>query len=167
MECRFTGKNESKGTDLVLSPDGNEDGPGGTYYSFQIHAAHNIQIKKIPGEGNRDITMRVSDVKTASTGPLYDKISMVVYSILESADGSGSTQGQFNEIKKFCEMGGPYDVIWAYGAMTVNISEFTFSVEPGYPDPSYKWYGNFKEDKSSPYLYGKFDISLVEYNKGV
>lgn len=167
VECKFTGINEAKGTDLVLSPGGNEDGPGGTYYSFSIHASHDFQLKKIPGNDKRHITMRTSDVKTASTGPLYDKIGMIIYSVLESADGSGSTQSQFKEIKEFCEIGGPYKAEWAYGNMTICIEDFTFSVEPGYPDPTSEWKGNFKEDKSVPYMYGKFDINIKEYNKGV
>lgn len=166
-ECKFIGKNEAAGTDLILSPDGTDDGPGGTYYSFSIHGAHDFLTKKIPGKGKRHVTMRTSDVQTANTGPLYDKISMVIYSILESAEGSGSTQSQFKEIKTFCEMGGPYDAKWVYGDMTVCIEDFTFSLEHGFPDSSATWYGNFKEDRSVPYMYGKWDINLKEYNKGV
>jgi hypothetical protein len=144
------------------SPDGTPGGlttmgPGGKYQSIQIHLANEMPIKKIPGKGKRYITMRTSDVKTDTSGPLYDKISMTQITI---------TQAQHEKCKELALIGGPYDVQWAYGPMKMYCIGATWTQEEGKIEPPDPWY-NDKNEEIGPGFYSKWEFEFEEYNKGL
>jgi hypothetical protein len=155
--CIFKGINEaaSFGTYDFFE---NDYQPGGKYQSVNIHIAHDIPTKKIPGKGKRHITMRTSDVKTSRTGPLYDKIEMVQYCMLES---------QHLKCKELAELGGPYQVSWPFSEdMILFCEEADFEQEPGFIEPPDDLYDD-DDNPIGPGFYVKWTFHLKEYNKGI
>lgn len=159
MSCIFEGFNESSGFFWDLDPN-NGMGPGGNYYSLNININHDIPIKKIPGKGKRHITMRTSDIKTPSTGPLLDSIEMVVYCVREE---------EHLKAQQLAYLGGPFHVTWPYDPAQTDLYciSANFSQEFGFPAPPDMYHDNMTDEENGKAFYCKWTFKLIEYNKGI
>lgn len=132
----------------------NHDGPDSKYMKITVHLSHDVVIKKIPGKNKKHVTIRTSDVKSARTGPLYDKIVMTQNCV---------TQERHNMCKRLIEVGGPYDVVWPYGE---NIKLYCVdgewtqdegNTEP--PDLFHHW-----NNENPVGFVGQWVLTFLEYN---
>ena len=150
MEVDIEGFNEASGFSWKMRADGPYSGDilPNKYFTLTYGVRHNIQIKQIPGKNKGDLTMRTSDVKTASTGPLYTG-SMSVYC---------TTQTEFEKCKQFADLGGPYKIIHAFGDLKIYVSTAEFSQDSGFMEP-----GTSLNDDS---FFCTWTYNLIEYRDG-
>ena len=161
MNFILKGINESAAAgEIDLS---NNQEPDGKYLSLEVHGAHRVQIFHIPGKDKRDITMRTSDLKTPTTGPLWDRITVVQRCV--SLD-------TFNKCKKIFSYGGPFEVTWAFSGAgdsetagsidKLYCIDGTFRQGAGYAEPDEHFY--LDDGSSVPAFVGEWTLQFCEYN---
>ena len=143
MDTTIKGKNEASDFRYTFS-----DRQGGVKYAtLTFSLAHTVLVKPIPGKGHKDITIRTTDVKAAGTGTLWT-CTMDINCIYED---------QFNRIKDMVELGGPFEIICAFGKYTMYITTATFSQEPGFNEP-----GSSMEGSDRVAFYCHWNINFIE-----
>ena len=121
MEVTINGIEEASGFHYSF-----QDHLGGLKYSsITFKLTHNILVTPIPGKGHKDLTVRTTDVKSASTGPLWSA-SMEVPCVYED---------QVKKMKQMAELGGPYVITCALGTFTMYITDSTFNQSSGFVEP--------------------------------
>lgn len=153
MEFILTGFNEAAG--YVFDLGNTDEGPDGKYLSLDVHGGHRVQIFHIPGKDKRDITMRTSDLKTPTTGPLWDRITIVQKCV---------TKERFDDCKDIFMVGGPWEVAWAFSDSIDQLYciDGTFRQGYGYVEPPDDWY--LDDGSSTPGFVGEWSLTFCEYN---
>jgi hypothetical protein len=132
-----------------------DTGPDGKYMTLEVHGSHQIQIFHIPGKGKRDITMRTSDVKTPTTGPLYDRITVVQKCV---------SNERFEACREIYEVGGPWYVEWAFARSVDELYciDGVFRQGAGYVEPPGHFY--LDDGTSVEAFVGEWTLTFIEYN---
>ncbi len=158
MEFILTGFNEAAG--YVFDLGNTDEGPDGKYLSLDVHGGHRVQIFHIPGKDKRDITMRTSDLKTPTTGPLWDRITIVQKCV---------TWDRFKMCRQIFEIGGPYEVAWAFSGSDTGAGmdelyciDGTFRQGYGHVEPPGRWYLDDGSDVEG--FVGEWTLMFCEYN---
>jgi hypothetical protein len=110
---------------MEVTIKGIEEASGFQYSSITFKLTHNILVTPIPGKGHKDLTVRTTDVKSASTGPLWTA-AMEVPCVYED---------QVKKMKQMAELGGPYVITCALGTFTMYITDSTFNQSSGFIEP--------------------------------
>lgn len=149
----LTGINEAAAFGSHDLFDETGEDPDSKYFSLSVRLEHRIKTFHIPGKDKRDITMRTSDIKTDTTGPLWGPITAVQNCV---------TEDRFELCKDIAEYGGPYEIQWAFGNMTAYCTAAEFSQGAGFPEPPDLFY--LDDGSTETAFFGKWTLTFTEYN---